>query len=142
MSKIRFFDSNHLCMNMKKCPKCQREKSNCEYYLRSNGKPQSYCKQCFSKYCVVRWIEKKKRAVEYKGGICVDCSKSFDYYLFDFHHIDPNTKSYDWAQLRLYGWKRIKKELDKCLLLCCLCHRIREHKWMVAPQGIEPCSIA
>lgn len=118
---------------MKTCPKCNDEKPNSEYYLRSNGKPQAYCKQCFSKYLVCRWVNKKKKAVEYKGGICVDCSKSFDYYLFDFHHLDPTTKELDWGKLRLYGWERIKKELDKCVLLCCMCHRIREHKWMVAP---------
>ena len=108
---------------MKICPKCKTNKPNKAFYLRSNGKPQAYCKKCFSSYCMKRWIGKKKKAVEYKGGKCVDCKGTFEYFLYDFHHIDPTTKEFQWDKLRLYGWNRMKKELDKCIMVCANCHR-------------------
>lgn len=117
-----------MCMKTKLCPKCSQVKPLSDFYKRggkrSDGSP--YCKSCFIAYSVNRWVEKKKEAVAYKGGACEDCKGVFDYYLYDFHHIDPNTKEYDWHKLRLYGWERMKKELDKCALLCCMCHRRRE----------------
>ncbi len=111
---------------MKTCPKCHTDKQLSEFYNRSNGKPGAYCKECLKTYFVNRWIEKKKQAITYKGGKCVDCQKSFEYYLYDFHHINPSEKECGWHKMRLYGWKKMKKELDKCILLCCMCHRTRE----------------
>jgi hypothetical protein len=113
------------------CSKCKQNKRPSEFYNRPDrkNKKHSYCKKCFNLYCIRRWIEKKKKAVEYKGGKCVDCKGTFEYFLYDFHHINPATKEFQWDKLRLYGWNRMKKELDKCVLLCCMCHRRREQKW-------------
>ena len=82
-------------------------------------------------------------AVAYKGGVCVDCGDVLEYFLYDFHHLDPKTKEFDWNKLKMKSDANIRKELDKCVLLCCKCHRIREQKYkmkLVALQGIEPCS--
>ena len=112
------------------CSKCKQDKVLSEFYKRSDrGTPHAYCKICFNLYCIERWIGKKKKAVEYKGGKCVDCNGVFDYYLYDFHHLDPATKECDWNKLRLVGWNKMKRELDKCVLLCCMCHRKREQKY-------------
>ena len=112
----------------KPCPQCKaiKEINFVNFYPKGKKGYSSYCKKCFSIYCSNRWIQKKKDAVKYKGGICIDCKSTFDYYLYDFHHLDSNTKEFDWNKLRLYGWNRIKSELDKCVLLCCMCHRRRE----------------
>jgi len=69
--------------------------------------------------------------IEYKGGKCADCDVEFDgnnYVIFDFHHLDPATKEADWNQLRKTSVENIKKELDKCVLLCSNCHRMRHHE--------------
>ena len=124
---------------MRTCPICMNEKPDTDFYPRKNGKPQAYCKKCFSAYMIGRWIQKKKDAVQYKGGVCVDCHEQMDYYLYDFHHLDPSKKDVDWNKLRLRSWGKIMKELDKCVLLCCKCHRIREHQLkVVVPVGFEP----
>lgn len=128
------------------CTKCQQEKEELDFYKRPDrkNKHQSYCKYCFNNYCKERWIKRKKEAVEYKGGKCIDCeliSTDFNYVVFDFHHLDPMGKDFDWGKLRLFSWERIKKELDKCICLCSNCHRLRHFK-MVSPEGIEPSSAA
>ena len=114
---------------MKICCKCQTEKQVSEFYKRPERKDgyQPYCKSCFSVYCAERWKRTKLKAIDYKGNKCQDCDKSFAPYLYDFHHLDPTKKDVDWAKLRLRSWKRITTELDKCVLLCCMCHRVREY---------------
>lgn len=117
---------------MKKiCTGCNAEKEISEFYKRADRKNgYSSCKSCFSKYCIERWQERKIKAIEYKGGECVDCHLSHPQYpaaIFEFHHLDPNQKDTDWTKLRLTSWEKIKTELDKCVLLCANCHRIRHH---------------
>ena len=58
---------------------------------------------------------KKEKAIEYLGGICWRCEEVYDREVYDFHHLDPNTKEYSWTVLRRYKWETIKKELDKCI---------------------------
>lgn len=129
-------------METKVCSICNLEKNKNEFYSRSQrkNKPYDRCKKCFSKYCSERWIEKKIESIKYKGSSCFDCGISFPdepYVIFDFHHIDPNQKEFVWAKLKLKSDEKIRKELDKCELLCSNCHRKRHHN-MVVPRGIEP----
>lgn len=110
---------------MKLCIKCQETKPLESFYEQSDRKSgSSYCKSCFNKYCVERWIEKKKLAIKYKGGSCIKCGFNKHYAALQFHHIDPSTKEYTWDKLKLKSWDKIVKELDKCELLCANCHSI------------------
>jgi hypothetical protein len=70
----------------------------------------------------------KLRAIEYLGGHCTDCKNEFPPYVYDFHHLDPNIKDNNIARLMGRKWEGIVHELDKCVLLCANCHRIRENK--------------
>lgn len=71
--------------------------------------------------------ETKQKAVEYLGGQCYDCGlRTCIYDVYDFHHVDPNTKVDSIRNLRNRKWATIQAELDKCVLLCATCHRIRE----------------
>ena len=74
--------------------------------------------------------ESKIRCLEYLGGRCVDCVKQgregiFHPSAFDFHHADPSTKDIGINKMLGGNWDRLKKELDKCILLCANCHRVR-----------------
>lgn len=124
---------------MKICTKCNREKENIEFYKQSDRKKgASYCKSCFNKYCMDRWINRKIEAIKYKGNSCKQCGiiyPDYPYAVFEFHHTDPQSKDYDWTKLRSRSLSVIKKELDKCVLLCANCHRIEHYK--VAPDRIE-----
>lgn len=75
-----------------------------------------------------RRYETKIKAVEYLGGECKKCSWKGDPSGFDFHHRDPNEKSFQANAQTITSmcWESAKLELDKCDLLCALCHRL-EH---------------
>lgn len=122
---------------MKKCIDCKKSKPIAEFYKREKDKTMSYCKICFNQRCIKRWIDRKIKAIVYKGGICVDCNLSLSdshYSVFEFHHL--RDKECDWNKLRLTSWTKICKELDKCVLLCSNCHRMRTYSTPLS--GIEP----
>lgn len=111
---------------MKVCPTCKESKSESEFYKKTATRLQSKCKYCFNNYCIQRWIDKKKDAIEKMGGKCLDCNGVFHYAVYDFHHLKD--KDLDWGKLRLRSQETIDKELKKCVLLCANCHRVRHIK--------------
>lgn len=72
--------------------------------------------------------QNKLKAIAYLGGHCTDCGNEFPPYVYDFHHLDPTIKDSTIAQIMGRKWENIVSELDKCVLLCANCHRIRENK--------------
>ena len=65
-----------------------------------------------------------RRKVNYKGGKCEICG--YDKYLgaLDFHHLDPAQKDFAISNSNIYkNLDKLKKELDKCILVCANCHR-------------------
>jgi hypothetical protein len=119
-------------METKKCSNCCKEKSINDFYIqldRKNG--ASKCKDCHNEYCIIRWQKIKINALTYKGGYCLDCHIKYPDYpaaVFEFHHLNPKLKDVSWNKLRLRSWDKIKIELDKCVLLCANCHRIRHNE--------------
>lgn len=67
----------------------------------------------------------KLKAIEYMGGICLDCKNSFPPCVMQFHHLESHTKENNPSHFR--SWERMKQELDKCVMLCANCHLIRHH---------------
>lgn len=85
------------------------------------------CLKC-SKKETARIKEKRRsnkiKAVEYKDGKCEKCGIKSKYMcIYEFHHIED--KDFTIARyLHNRSWDIIKKELDKCKLVCSNCHRI------------------
>ena len=66
----------------------------------------------------------KAEAVAYKGGKCERCEYDKCLEALDFHHLDPNEKEVIGALTRKsLNIEKLKDELDKCILVCCRCHR-------------------
>jgi predicted RNA-binding Zn-ribbon protein involved in translation (DUF1610 family) len=84
------------------------------------------CPECAKRY-TQRRSELKRRAIEYLGGQCADCGLQTDIVaVYDFHHKDGGEKTAGLSDfLTLKNWQRMQEELDKCVLLCANCHRIR-----------------
>ena len=64
----------------------------------------------------------KEMAVEFLGGKCRSCGYHKCIAALQFHHIDPKIKDRSIKDLICGSWKRIEKELKKCVLLCANCH--------------------
>ena len=111
--------------NQRCCPKCKITKELNEFYNRRDKIGSSvYCKTCTNKQVLDRQRELKQQAVDYKGGYCIICGYNKCNAALEFHHLEPDKKDFSISQLKKYAFtENIKKELDKCILLCSNCHR-------------------
>lgn len=107
----------------KLCPRCSEEKKISEFILRKRGGHYCYCKPCLSNQAIERHSKLKLQCLEYKGGKCVCCGYDKCVRALEFHHVDPNEKDFEISKRTKRKFEEIKKELDKCELVCCNCHR-------------------
>jgi DNA invertase Pin-like site-specific DNA recombinase len=71
---------------------------------------------------VISWRKRKKQElVEYKGGCCEKCGYDKSIEALQFHHLNPNEKDFTISG-KSYSIERLKKEVDKCILVCANCH--------------------
>lgn len=127
---------------MKYCKKCDSHKPlNKEFWHKRKSSKDGfefYCKACVKKTTLSNYNANKEswnattrknkqlqrdRINEYKNNCsCSKCDESRNW-LLDFHHINPNEKSFQISQGERYGWKKVKQEIEKCVVLCSNCHR-------------------
>ncbi len=93
------------------------------------GKRKKQCKKCFNKKCAELIREKRKRIIDERGGECESCGYNKYIGALDFHHPDPDEKDPNWNVTKNWTYERMKKQTDKCVLLCSNCHR-EEHARM------------
>jgi hypothetical protein len=102
-----------------------------EYYLKNREKKLADVKE---------WYEDNKESVSkrmkgYRAEIremvrvakavpCADCGNSFPQAAMEFHHLDPSQKSGEVCNQSTPN--AAQKEMDKCIVVCANCHRIRE----------------
>ncbi|NQU16442.1 MAG: HNH endonuclease [Candidatus Saganbacteria bacterium] len=66
----------------------------------------------------------KQKAVEYKGGKCQICGYNKFVAALEFHHLNETKKSFGISvDGSTRSWDRIRKEIEKCILVCANCHR-------------------
>jgi hypothetical protein len=83
---------------------------NKDYYLKRNRR---------RKLEVHTWIRQYKETIP-----CKDCGKIYPHYVMDFDHLRDKTGTVSHMQTTL---PRIKREIEKCELVCSNCHRIRTY---------------
>lgn len=70
--------------------------------------------------------KRKLMAMECLGNKCSSCNLEYNGRnapVFDFHHTDPEGKEIGVSRIvSNRTWKKVKLELDKCVLLCRNCH--------------------
>lgn len=98
------------------------EKDTKKFMSIGRGLSKSRCKKCHNLYTRKRIKDNKKKAVEYKGGNCIVCGYNKCMRSLSFHHRNPEIKDLNWNKMRSWKLEKIKKELDKCDLLCNNCH--------------------
>jgi hypothetical protein len=81
------------------------------------------CRKCASEAVQRRRKKVKRELVEYKKGKCIHCGYDRCVEALHFHHKDPNEKDFGIsANGDTLSLDRLKKEVDKCDLVCSNCH--------------------
>ena len=58
--------------------------------------------------------------------------------LMDFHHVKPEDKIFAVSTREMVGfsWERVLKEIQKCVSICCLCHR-KYHCGLLTDEDVQ-----
>lgn len=99
----------------RKCVECNRK----YLYSKKKGHTGTRCNSCKTSR---KRNGKKARAILYMGGKCILCGYNKCVSAMVFHHINPLNKEFGIGQATYLSWIRIKREIDKCVLLCHNCH--------------------
>ncbi len=68
---------------------------------------------------------KKQIILEAKSGPCLICKQTFPPAAMDLHHVDPTGKEFTVSTaLRKVGYEKLVQEINKCVALCAVCHRL------------------
>lgn len=93
-----------------------------QHYIDSSGRVR--CMKCRVEAVQRRRDKIKQLAVEYKGGKCAICGYSKYIGALEFHHLEPEQKDFSiGSKGYTRGIETVKRELDKCILVCANCHR-------------------
>jgi len=130
---------------MKKyCNMCKSKKDQSQF-SESHGKHYKRCKSCQSILSKKHYAENKEKYLKTKNKTkqrnreyiysilkrkeCIDCGEK-DVVVLEFDHIDPSEKTAGISAAIQNSWsiKKIDKEISKCEVRCCNCHRRKTAK--------------
>lgn len=143
---------------MKECTRCKLSKNISDFSKKKTSKDslQHVCKECHSKYIISHYNEnksyykdkahvrnKKIRIINLqfvmnylKEHPCVDCGEK-DPLVLEFDHIRDKNKEISRMVRDSVSVEVISKEIEKCEVRCCNCHRrktIIQFEWY---KGIQ-----
>jgi len=90
------------------------------------------------------YAKKSEYFKEQKRKPCMDCGLCFPSCCMDFDHRDPSTKNHHVGHLIMRKTELMAAEIEKCDLVCAVCHRIRTHnrkhpdQQIVNPHSVRP----
>jgi len=111
-----------------KCSRCLKP-----YAYARNGCTLTHCNSCV---VLLRHLRVKEKAVHYLGGRCWVCGYDRCVKALDFHHLSRNGKDFSISGNANRRWSVVERELKKCALLCCRCHREVEAGFTACPVCI------
>jgi len=89
------------------------------------------CRNCYR--ATKQKLQEKYRQwlIDYKkNNKCSKCGIT-DHRVLEFHHLNNKNKEFsisDGLFNKRYGLKRVKKEIEKCIIVCGNCHKIIHYK--------------
>ena len=88
------------------------------------GRNAYRCKKCRSDSVTKRRQTIKIKLIYEFGGKCKICNYDKCVRSLEFHHLDPNEKSFALAQTGVTrSYDKALEEAKKCILVCSNCHR-------------------
>jgi hypothetical protein len=92
-------------------------------YDRRRGHTRKRCNSCGSNRGTREArVQLKRKMVAYKGNRCELCGYDQCLAVLSFHHLPNRQKTFSIAGNHGHSWARLRRELDKCVLLCQNCH--------------------
>lgn len=100
--------------------------------------PNSKCHAC---YFQDKLIRVRKKAYSITGLSCWYCGYSKGEQaipVLEFHHVDPTQKEIELSTREIVGyrWSKVLTEIQKCVMLCCRCHR-EYHCGLISDDEIQ-----
>lgn len=87
------------------------------------GRGYYRCKKCRTEAVTNNRIKRKKQLIDHFGGCCNFCGYNKCQAALQFHHIDPDKKTFGLSQSGLCRtFDKAIEEANKCILLCANCH--------------------
>lgn len=146
---------DEICVDLRRCGRCQRDLPLTSFNRHRSGH-QWWCRDCFHAYFQVR-AEGHRRGVRLARQIrrdrarafasdylqthhCSDCGEC-DSDVLEFHHVQEKRRNVaDMVRLGA-SVRALQHELDKCLVLCANCHRVRtaaaRGSWRLDPESLD-----
>lgn len=122
----------------KLCSLCSQSKPIGEFFERENGRSTSRCKNCLSLSKTQRDRDNKSIMIDYKGGKCIRCGYDRCHGALEFHHRNLDEKEVDPSAMKNRKFNsNVQNELDKCDLLCSVCHREVHYEWTVDKRSFN-----
>lgn len=132
-------------MTVKKCSKCNLEKSLDSFNKKSDRRLQPYCRDCDNAHAreyykknrdrvksqinsarKIRAANLSKEIRELKESTpCTDCGINYPYYVMDFDHIRGKKAGNISHMINSAVTKKVREEIEKCEIVCSNCHRQR-----------------
>lgn len=132
-------------MTVKKCSKCNLEKSLDSFNKKSDRRLQPYCRDCDNAHAreyykknsdrvksqinsarKIRVANLSKEIRELKESTpCTDCGINYPYYVMDFDHVRGKKSGNISHMINSAVTKKVREEIEKCEIVCSNCHRQR-----------------
>ena len=117
---------------MKLCKYCNKYYPESEFGVALSTENKIYrrlkCKICYNNTKKILRDSQQKWLDDYKKDHkCFKCGLN-DYRVLEFHHIGDKEFTIAYAFFNHYGIERIKKEVEKCKVVCANCHRLIHYR--------------
>jgi hypothetical protein len=129
----------------KVCCKCRALKPIEEFNFRnrSAGVRHHYCRDCGKdltrshyqrnkrQYCdrsLRAKLARREHVRQMKSRPCADCGIQYPYYVMDFDHREGEEKVFEMNRVIYVTMGALKKEIEKCDVVCSNCHRERTYR--------------
>lgn len=127
------------------CSRCKASKPIEEFNFRnrSAGLRHIYCRECGKQYTQNHYKRNKRQYIErslranakrrdylhqMKSRPCADCGVQYPYYVMDFDHREGEEKEFEMNRVSYVTMRAIKREIEKCDVVCANCHRERTYQ--------------
>lgn len=91
-------------------------------FIQTASMPRLRCKRCRNEAVLKTMRKHKDCLINEFGGKCQECEYADYRGALEFHHRDPETKSFSLSNVGSISYARLLAEAQKCDLLCSNCH--------------------